>query len=63
MNAHIPHSNPRRPSHQRGVSMIEVAVWSVILGVVVATVLSYFNGVKGRLQRRRRGREDHPAHQ
>ncbi|WP_368351395.1 type IV pilus modification PilV family protein [Paracidovorax oryzae] len=47
MNAHIPHSNPRRPSHQRGVSMIEVAVWSVILGVVVATVLSYFNGVKG----------------
>ncbi|GKS73272.1 prepilin-type N-terminal cleavage/methylation domain-containing protein [Acidovorax sp. SUPP950] len=45
MKAYYPHhSNPHR---QRGVSMIEVAVWSVILGVVVATVLGYFNGVKG----------------
>lgn len=34
-------------NRQRGVSMIEVAVWSVILGIVVATVISYFGGVKG----------------
>lgn len=44
MKTYHPRTNPLR---QRGVSMIEVAVWSVILGVVVATVLGYFNGVKG----------------
>ncbi|WP_198970945.1 hypothetical protein [Xylophilus sp. ASV27] len=31
---------------QRGVSMIEVAVWSVILGIVVATVIGLFNVTK-----------------
>ena len=34
-------------NRQRGVSMIEVAVWSVVLGIVTATVLGYFGGVKG----------------
>lgn len=43
MKNHHPRTTPLR---QRGVSMIEVAVWSVMLGLVISTVLGYFSGQK-----------------